>query len=139
MFLCYEYLSVQILVYIEQALNLSAFTRIHKNISIHCGLWRKMCLNSFRSVSCATVVAKIIRLITLIINFLNVSFLKRQLAAFSKMELSILGTQSIYLLYDSLEIGNETKPTFLVMKYDISFPFITKKIRFIACLKRIIF
>ena len=49
----------------------------------------------------------------------------------SEMERSILGTKSFHLQSDSFQIGN-AKPTFLVMFHDISLPFITKKIDFIA-------
>ena len=65
----------------------------------------KIALRSFTSVSwrLRTTLSP-----TLIKVFRNVSFRKRHLVALSEVERSVLGIKSCYL-YDSLQIGNETK------------------------------
>ena len=37
------------------------------------------------------------------------TFMKRQLVAFSEMERSVLGTKSFLLQYESFQMGNETR------------------------------
>ena len=52
--------------------------------------------------------------------FWNVPFRKRQVVAFSEMDRSVLGTKSFHSKI--IHFRSPMKPTFFLMKYDISLP-----------------